>query len=61
VDRRPVANADLWTELARLAEIHEVSWHWVRGHAQDELNNRCDGVAVQAREALARTLSKESR
>jgi ribonuclease HI len=57
-NRTPVANTDLWTELARLAEIHDVSWRWVRGHACDELNNQCDVLAVQARESLAQTLSK---
>jgi ribonuclease HI len=57
--RQPVANVDLWAELARLAAIHSVSWRWVRGHADDELNTRCDVLAVQARESLAQTLSKQ--
>jgi ribonuclease HI len=56
--RKPVANADLWTELARLAAMHDVSWCWVRGHADDELNNRCDVLAVQARESLAHQLAE---
>ncbi|MGH2536641.1 MAG: ribonuclease HI, partial [Candidatus Promineifilaceae bacterium] len=30
--RKPVANADLWQELDRLAGQHEIEWHWVRGH-----------------------------
>ena len=57
--RQPVANVDLWAELARLAVIHNVSWRWVWGHADDELNNQCDFLAVQARAALAHALSKQ--
>ncbi len=55
---KPVVNADLWGELLRLAECHKVTWKWVRGHADDELNNRCDLLAVQAREALARQIAQ---
>lgn len=58
-DRKPVANADLWTQLARLTEIHDVSWRWVRGHADDDVNNRCDALAVRARESLAENLSRK--
>lgn len=56
-DRKPVANADLWVELLRLAEIHDITWQWVRGHAGDEINNRCDVLAVEARRALAEKLA----
>jgi ribonuclease HI len=61
VDRKPVANEDLWRELLELAAKHEVNWQWVRGHANDELNNRCDALAVQAREELAQELSRKRR
>lgn len=57
-DRRPVANEDLWRELLELTAKHEVSWQWVRGHGGDALNNRCDALAVRAREALALELSR---
>ena len=60
VNRSPVANADLWRQLAPLAEMHDVTWRWVRGHADDEMNNRCDALAVQARESLAQTLPRSS-
>lgn len=52
--RKPVANADIWRELLALSRQHEISWHWVRGHEEDPLNNRCDELAVAARRQLAR-------
>jgi len=52
-DKSPVLNRDLWEELHRLTQEHEVSFHWVRGHAENEFNNRCDALAVAAREKLA--------
>ncbi len=44
-DRKPVKNADLWRELAALAAEHAVSWHWVRGHADNPGNLRADALA----------------
>lgn len=41
-----VANADLWKELAVLTATHQVTFSKVNGHADDELNNRCDELAV---------------
>ena len=41
-----VANADLWKELAVLTTTHKVTFSKVKGHADDELNNRCDELAV---------------
>jgi len=41
-----VANADLWKELAVLTATHKVTFSKVKGHADDELNNRCDELAV---------------
>ncbi len=52
--KKPVLNQDLWRDLIRLTEIHEVEWKWTRGHADDPLNERCDELAVQAREDLAK-------
>jgi ribonuclease HI len=42
----PVKNADLWKEIVRLFEVHQVEIHWVKGHAENEYNNRCDELAV---------------
>jgi ribonuclease HI len=44
-DRKPVKNADLWRELAALAAAHAVTWHWVRGHADNPGNLRADALA----------------
>lgn len=54
-----VANKDLWLELLALSEAHEVSWHWVKGHAASVENNRCDELAGLARVALAATLGED--
>lgn len=46
-------NADLWKELDRLLSIHNVTFHWVKGHADNEFNNRCDKLAVAERDKYA--------
>jgi len=43
-------NIDLWKELDRLLGVHEVAFHWVKGHADNEFNNRCDALAVAQRD-----------
>lgn len=45
-DKKPALNVDLWELLLPLLETHEVHWHWVKGHAENEKNNRCDALAV---------------
>jgi ribonuclease HI len=47
-DNKPVKNEDLWRELDAEASRHQVSWHWVKGHADDPLNIRVDEIAVAA-------------
>ena len=44
-DRKPVKNVDLWERLDTLTQAHEVRWHWVKGHAGTELNERADALA----------------
>ncbi len=44
----PAKNVDLWIRLLELLEKHQVEWVWVKGHADNELNNRCDELAVKA-------------
>ncbi len=44
----PVKNADLWQELLSAAATHEVTWTWVKGHADHADNNRCDRLARAA-------------
>ena len=41
-------NPDLLEELWQLLQIHEVTFNWVKGHADNEFNNRCDELAVNA-------------
>jgi ribonuclease HI len=41
-------NPDLWERLLTLCETHEVEFLWVRGHAGNRENERCDALAVQA-------------
>ena len=45
-DKKPALNPDLWGRLLDLCEKHTVSLHWVKGHAENEFNNRCDQLAV---------------
>lgn len=45
-DKKPALNPDLWDRLLSLTEIHTLSYHWVKGHAENEFNNRCDELAV---------------
>lgn len=44
----PVKNADLWQRLLAACRPHEVTFHWIRGHAGNPENERCDQLAVQA-------------
>ncbi|HFD16319.1 MAG TPA: ribonuclease HI [Rhodospirillales bacterium] len=50
--KKPVRNRDLWERLDELCRIHEVEWHWLRGHAGDPLNERADRLAREAIRAL---------
>ncbi len=47
-ERKPVKNVDLWQRLDGALARHDVRWHWVRGHAGHELNERADRLARQA-------------
>ena len=52
-DKKPALNVDLWERLLKLTEAHEMRYHWVKGHADNEYNNRCDALAVAEREKFA--------
>ena len=45
-DKKPVENRDLWEQLLQFTQIHRISWHKVKGHADNPLNNRCDELAT---------------
>ena len=57
-DRSPIANPDLWQELDRLFHIHQVKLIWVKGHADNPFNNRCDALAVAQTKKFASLLEK---
>lgn len=58
-DGKAVQNVDLWEELYTLTTTHEVTFHKVAGHADNELNNRCDELARGAIAELKKTLPPE--
>jgi ribonuclease HI len=55
-DKKPVKNVDLWQRLDAALAHHTVHWHWVRGHAGHDLNERADELAregiVEVRAAM---------
>lgn len=44
-DKKPVKNVELWQRLDEARSRHDVTWHWVRGHAGDLENERADELA----------------
>jgi ribonuclease HI len=57
-DKKPVKNVELWQRLDEAAKRHDIEWHWVKGHAGTELNERADELA---REGMRPFLTKSSR
>ncbi len=49
----PVKNRDLWSELHELDGTFRIGWHWVKGHAENEHNNRCDALVQKEIRKLA--------
>lgn len=47
-DKKPVKNQDLWMELDALAAGFALSWEWVKGHAGNTYNERCDSMVQKA-------------
>lgn len=45
---KPALNSDLWDDLLSLAEYHKIDFVWIRGHAGDPLNIKCDALAANA-------------
>ena len=46
-DKKPALNPDLWEVHLDLSMRHELRYHWVKGHAENPYNNRCDAMAVE--------------
>jgi ribonuclease HI len=55
-DKKPVKNQDLWEALDALAARHDVTWHWVRGHAGHPENERADELANEGIDAMLSSL-----
>lgn len=45
-DKSPVLNREMWEALDAQLSRHDVTFHWVKGHADNAYNNRCDALAV---------------
>ena len=45
-DNKPVLNQELWQRLYELWKMHDITLIWVKGHAENRYNNRCDELAV---------------
>ena len=54
-DKKPVQNLSLWQKLLALCQIHNVIFHKVKGHADNELNNLCDKLATSE---IAKNMNK---
>lgn len=50
--KQAVANKDLWQTLLHLLSVHKVVWHKVKGHADNDFNNRCDELARMETEKI---------
>jgi ribonuclease HI len=46
-DKKPVKNIDLWQQLETATQTHDIQWFWVKGHANDPMNERADFLARQ--------------
>lgn len=49
-DKKKVKNIELWEKILKMMEIHDIHFIKVKGHADNEFNNRCDRLAVKERE-----------
>ena len=47
-DKKDVKNKELWIEIYNYTKIHKIEWIKVKGHSDNEYNNRCDAMAVEA-------------
>ena len=51
-DKKPVKNAELWQRLEAAAKRHDVTWHWIKGHAGHPENERADALAREGLQAF---------
>ena len=57
--KKEVKNIPLWDELLKLCDVHNITWHKVKGHADNEYNNLCDKLARGEVDKYLATLPKE--
>ena len=50
-DKKPVLNVELWQQLMPELKRHQITWHWVKGHAGNPLNELVDSLACQQRDS----------
>ena len=50
-DKKPVLNVELWQQLQLELKRHQITWHWVKGHAGNPLNELVDTLACQQRDS----------
>jgi ribonuclease HI len=48
--KKPVKNRELWEALDELKQVHDLSFHWIKGHNEHPENERCDQLAVMQRD-----------
>ena len=53
MNKKDVKNKELWQELLELTTTHKVTFHKVKGHSDNEFNNRCDELARNAIKSLS--------
>lgn len=56
--KQPVKNVDLWKRLLAVKDPHDVTFHWVKGHAGHPENERCDQLATAAADASDRQIDE---
>ena len=59
-DRKPVKNVDLWQRLDAATGLHDIDWHWVRGHAGTVGNERADELARAGMEPFKKKKARAS-
>lgn len=47
-NKKTVKNIELWQKLSLYLKVHDITWHWVKGHADNDLNNEVDRLARNA-------------
>ncbi len=57
--KKPVKNVELWQALEEAVGRHNITWHWLKGHAGDELNERADALANEGMEPFKSTQADE--